>query len=79
MLTEIIQDRAALLALEDEWRGLSARVSSSLGFFGSWDAVCHTIEVIQPEKWFVVTVRDPNTTRLVAVFGWERFNLQTPA
>lgn len=79
MLTAILQDEAALWALKDEWQALSTAVPSSLGFFGSWDVVWHTVKVIRPDKWFVVTIRAPETQKLVAVFAWELVNLQTPA
>lgn len=77
MLTEIIQDAPALLAIKDEWQALSAAIPQSICFFGGWDHVWHAVTVLQPEKWFVVTIREPEKRRLVAVFAWELLNLQT--
>ena len=77
MLTDIIQHDSALWAIKDEWQALSASIPQSIGFFAGWDFVWHTIQVIKPEKWFVVTAREPETKRLVAVFAWELVNLQT--
>lgn len=76
MLSEIIQTQPALLALQEEWQALSASVPQSIGFFGGWDFSWHYITVIQPKKWFVVTLRDPESKQLLAVFPWELINLQ---
>lgn len=77
MLTEIIQSDPALQALQAAWQALSAVVPQSTGFFASWDFVWQYTRAIQPKGWFVVTIRDPDTRKLVAVFAWERVNLHT--
>lgn len=76
MLSEVIQSQPALLAIKEEWQALSAVFPPSIGFFGGWDFAWHYIEVIKPEKWFVVAIRDPETKQLVAVFAWELINLK---
>jgi CelD/BcsL family acetyltransferase involved in cellulose biosynthesis len=76
MLSEVIQSQPELLAIKEEWQALSASLPQSIGFFGGWDFAWHYIEVIKPEKWFVVALRDPEKKQLVAVFAWELVNLQ---
>jgi hypothetical protein len=66
MLTQIIQDVPTLEALRDDWQALATAVPNSIGFFGGWDFAWHYINTIQPDKWFVVTLRDPDSKRLVA-------------
>ena len=78
MFTEIIQSEESLLAIKNEWNGLSAELPQSTGFFASWDFVWNVVHTIKPNKWFVVLLREPEKRRLVAVFGWERLTLETP-
>ena len=77
MLSEVIQSQPALLSIKEEWQALSASLPQCIGFFGGWDFTWHYIHVIKPEKWFVVTLRDPASKRLVAVFAWELVNLKS--
>lgn len=75
MLSEVIQSESALLAIKEEWQALGAAVPQSIGFFGGWDFAWHYIHVIQPGKWLVVALRDPESQQLVAVFPWELIHL----
>ena len=75
MLSEVIQSEPALLAIKNEWQVLSASVPQSIGFFGSWDFVWSYIHTINPGKWFVVTLREPESQQLLAVFAWELIQL----
>lgn len=77
MLSEVIQTDDALLAIKDEWQSLAAAVPATIDFFGGWNHIWHAVRIIQPAKWFVVTVREPEHNRLVAVFAWELLNVQT--
>lgn len=76
MLCEVIQSQTALQAIKEEWQALSASLPQSIGFFSDWDFAWHYIQVIKPEKWFVVTLRDSQKKQLVAVFSWELINLK---
>lgn len=75
MLSEVIQSEPALLAIKNEWQVLSASVPQSIGFFGGWDFAWPYIHTTKPQKWFVVTLRDPESKELLAVFPWELIQL----
>ncbi|WP_404342578.1 GNAT family N-acetyltransferase [Vreelandella venusta] len=77
MLSEVIQTDDALLAIKDEWKSLSAAVPATIDFFGGWNHVWNAVQIMPPAKWFVVTVRESEHKRLVAVFAWELLNVQT--
>lgn len=76
LTSERLNDFAALAAVRDDWRALSARIPENTDVFATWDYTWSYLKIHQPNHWEVIAIRAQDSGVLVAVFALQVFQIQ---